>query len=177
MRTPSLDLTEEEKKLLEQIKFRSNSLDEIRQSLAPMKLLTDLLLEKKAIPKVRLWYFKDPQYNPSGRGKSRLQVFEKNGTPEEEISSHPHFMKYLEYFIFGPNIPIHVERDFLATVGSSGNISLRDIQDFGPKARAFVRSEGVSAHETAEEFFKLAIEHGASPTLAASLRSTVLSVR
>lgn len=177
MRTSSLDLTEEEKKLLEQIKFRSKSFDEIRQSLPPMKLLTDLLLERNAIPEVRLWYFIKPEYNPSGRGKSRLQVLEKNGLPEEEVSSHHSFMKYLEYFIFGPNIPSHVEKDFLATVGTSGNICLRDIQDFGPKARAFVRSEGASAHEAAEEFFKLAIEHGASPTSAASLRSSVLSVR
>ena len=177
MRTSSLDLTEEEKKLLEQIKFRSKSLDEIRQSLAPMKLLTDLLLERNAIPEVRLWYFIEPEYNPSGRGKSRLQVFEENGTPEEEVSSHHGFMKHLEYFIFGPNIPNHMEKNFIATVGSSGKICLSDIQDFGPKARAFVRSEGANAHEAAEEFFKLAIEHGASPSSAASLRSTVLSVR
>jgi len=142
-----------------------------------MRLLTNALLERKAIPEARLRYFSDPEFNPSGRGKSRLQGFGRNGTSETEVSSHPNFIKFLDYFIFGPNLPEEVMHDFIVSVVCSEHISLRDIQEYAPKARAFVRSAGIEAHAAAEEFFKLAVENGASPATAASLRSSVLAVR
>lgn len=102
MRVPDIELTEQETDLLKQIRFRYTSHDELRASLMPMAALTDSLLERGAIPKVRLLYFTDPERNPGGRGKSRQKIFERNGTSEAEISAHPHFLKYLEYFIYGP---------------------------------------------------------------------------
>lgn len=177
MCNPTIKLTNEELNLLEKINFSSNNFDVLRDSLEPQRLLTDLLLKREAIPAVRLKYLSDPEFNPSGRGKSRIQVFEKNGTPEEEISSHANFMKHLKYFIFGPDLPEYVISDFISTVVCSGRICLSDIQGYNAKARAYVRSSGFDSHTVAEEFFKLAMEHGAIPSSAASLRASILSVR
>jgi len=65
----------------------------------PMAGLTESLLERGAIPEVRLLYFTDPERNPGGRGKSRQQVFENNGISGTEIYAHGNFLKFLEYFI------------------------------------------------------------------------------
>lgn len=177
MRKPSIHLTDGELDLLAKINFQTRDHEAIRSSLEPMRLLTDSLLDRNAIPNARLQYFSDPEYNPSGRGKSRLQAFERNGTSADEVASHPNFLKYLEYFIFGPALPDTITNDFIQSVIEDEHISLRDIQDYAPKARAFVRSSGISSHVAAEEFFKLAIENGASPSTAASLRASVMSVR
>jgi hypothetical protein len=176
MLNPTIELTNEELNLLGRIDFSSHNLEVISNSLEPMSLLTESLLARGVIPAVRLKYLSEPEFNPSGRGKSRIQVFEENGTPEQEISSHANFMRHLKYFIFGPDLPEHVVNDFITTVGSSGHISLRDIQDYRAKARAYVRESGSNAHSAAEEFFKLALEHGAQPSSAESLRSSVRQV-
>ncbi len=54
--------------------------EERLECLENMGQLAESLLERKAIPKIRLAYFADPGMNVGGRGKSRKQVFEKNGT-------------------------------------------------------------------------------------------------
>lgn len=41
------------------------------------------------------------EYFPGGRGRSRADVFEKNGTRGEAIFRHPHFLTYLRYFLYG----------------------------------------------------------------------------
>lgn len=41
----------------------------------------------------------NPDFNIGGRDKSRKQFFEGNGSRGESIFRHPHFLKYLRYFI------------------------------------------------------------------------------
>lgn len=177
MPSPSIELTNEEQKLLEKISFSSRNIDEISNSLESQRLLTESLLNRSAIPSIRLKYLSEPEFNPSGRGKSRIQVFERNRTPEEEISSHANFTKHLKYFIFGPDLPENVRNDFISTVVFSGHITLSDILEYSPKARAYVRDSGSNSHDVAEEFFKLALEYGANPSSAESLRASILTVR
>ena len=55
------------------------------------------LLERRAIPECRLKYFTDPRYNIRGRGRSRRETFESNGTRGNEIFTHGHFTKYPRY--------------------------------------------------------------------------------
>lgn len=105
MKTPDIELTESELGLLADIRFRHSSHNELHASIAPMAALTESLLERGAIPEVRLLYFTNPERNPGGRGKSRQQIFEKNGTTGREIYAHGNFLKHLEYFIYGPNLP------------------------------------------------------------------------
>lgn len=87
------------------IRFNWQNHDELRCSLEPMRLLALSLFERSVIPEIRIAYFKDPNFNLGGRGKSREEIFESNGTSGDEILSHPHFLKYLEYFLCGPNLP------------------------------------------------------------------------
>jgi len=46
----------------------------------------------------------DPAYFVCGHGLSHLQVFEKNGTRGDDVFRHPHFVKYLRYFLYGPDL-------------------------------------------------------------------------
>lgn len=177
MRVPDIELTERETDLLDHIKFRYTSHDELRASLIPMAGLTESLLERGAIPEVRLLYFTDPERNPGGRGKSRQQVFENNGTAGTEIYAHGNFLKLLEYFIYGPALPPNIVAKFRETMSFSGYLTAGDINDLVPAARAAVRSARLIPHQAAEEFHKLALECGAMPSSAESIRKSILAVR
>lgn len=177
MRVPDIELTEHEISLLAQIRFRHTCHDELRASLIPMAALTESLLQREAIPEVRVLYFIDPERNPGARGKSRQQIFEKNGTSGTEIYAHPHFLKYLEYFIYGPDLPLRIIAKFKETMSFSGYLTAGDINDLVPAARAAVRSARLSPHEAAEEVHKLALECGAMPSSAESIRKSILAIR
>ena len=63
------------------------------------------MFERQAIPDLRIRYFTDPTLN-IGLSKSRKEVFESNGTSGADILSHPHFLRHLKYFIYGPDLPV-----------------------------------------------------------------------
>ena len=142
-----------------------------------MTELAERLLERKAVSEVRLRYFSDSGCNPGGRGKSRKDVFEKNGTRGEEILRHPHFLKYLEYFVYGPDLPGDIISKFKDTAASFGHLSGSDVLDLAPAARALVRRYRLNPHDASEEFFKLALECGAAPWSADTLRKSVGAIR
>lgn len=177
MRKLDLVLTGEEQELFSSIKFDWNSHDELRGSLEPMALLTKSLLERGAIPKVRIAYFTDPEFNPGGRGKSRQRVFENNGTCGHEIIRHPHFMKHLEYFLCGPKLPVVAIDNFKKKALSSGYLTGSDINDLTPFARSCVREHRLDPHNAADEFFKLAVECGARPAYADNVRKSVRAIK
>lgn len=177
MRTPDIELTEQEKELFSQVHFHSTRHEDIRASIMPMVALSESLLKRKAIPEVRLLYFTDPERNPGGRGKSRQDIFEKNGTSGSKILAHPNFMRHLEYFVCGPNLPSAVLGEFKEAARFSGYLTGGDISDLIPKARAVVRSSQLEPHDAADEFHKLALECGAAPFSAESIRSAVRSVK
>lgn len=77
MRAPDIELTEREVSILSKINFHSTSHDELRSSTIPMVELWNSLCGRSAIPEIRLQYFTDAERNPSGRGKSRMQIFLK----------------------------------------------------------------------------------------------------
>ena len=177
MRVPDIELTEREIELLAQINFGHTRHGELNASLAPMAALSASLLDRGAIPEIRLLYFTDPERNPSGRGKSRQQIFEKNGTPEAEICAHPHFLKFLEYFIYGPDLPKTIIENFKAAMACSGYLTGGDVNDLAPEARRFVRSSRLNPHDVADEFHKLVLECDASPSSAESIYKSVRTVK
>ena len=177
MREPDIVLTGEEFTLLSQVNFSWKSHDDLRSSLEPMRLLANSILERGAVPAVRIAYLTDPGFNPGGRGKSREEIFQRNGTSGDEILRHPHFLKYLEYFIFGPDLPAPVVDKFRSEASFSGHLTGGDINDLAPYARSCVRSYGLAPHDAAEEFYKLAVECGAMPTFAETIRSSVRAVK
>lgn len=143
----------------------------------PMASLMESLLERDAIPRVRLLYFTDPERNPGGRGKSRQDIFEKNGTVGAGIYAHPSFLKYLEYFIYGPHLPLSIVAQFREAMSFSGYLMAGDINDLSPAARATVRGAQIHSQDAANEFYKLALECGAMPSSAEIIRKSVLAVR
>lgn len=176
-RKPDIELTVSEHQLLERITFNLGDHDAVRASLAPMASLAESLLGRSAIPAIRLSYFTDPECNIGGRGKSREDVFERNGTAGVEILSHPHFLKYLEYFIFGPDLPLSTIDAFKKAASYNGYLDGEDISDLIPDAKALVRQRRLDPHDAAEEFFKLALECGTSPSSAATLHQSIRAVR
>lgn len=176
-RTPDIELTEEETELLSQIAFGSVNHEQLRSSLEPMAKLSESLIARDAIPNPRIRYFTDPDWNPSGRGKSRQDIFIKNGTSGRSILNHPHFMKYLEYFIYGPNLPKSTVISFYEASQFGGNLSNSDMHELLPAAKAIVRSRGMDVNTAADEFYKLALECGAISSTAESLRNTIRKMK
>ncbi|MCD9030109.1 hypothetical protein LDO26_18145 [Luteimonas sp. BDR2-5] len=176
MREPDIPLNVEERTLFSEICFNWQDLEELRGSLAQMEALASRILERNVVPEVRVSYFTDPDFNPTGRGKSRKDVFERNGTSGVEILKHPHFLKHLEYFICGPDLPITAIEKFRSEAGSS-HLTGSDIVDLGPYARSCVRQHRLDPHHASEEFFKLAVECGAMPSFADNFRKSIRAVK
>jgi hypothetical protein len=171
-----LELTEEEKDLLSQIYFHPLHSPEfqaiIRVSCAAAAQLASSLLSRKAIPEMRLRYFNDPNLN-IGSKKSRKQVFEANGTYGNAILEHAHFLPYLQYFIFGPQLPSAIINGFCDLISSPYN----DLVKMRQFSRNAFRQFDLNPREACEEFFKLALECGLDPSYARSIRDAVRTAR
>jgi hypothetical protein len=91
-----IELTVEEKALLGRIDFAPASPEkhdpEHWNAVGEAALvLMKSLIARKAIPDVRSKYSTDPDFNVGGRGRSRAEIFQKNGTRGEAIFRHPPF--------------------------------------------------------------------------------------
>jgi hypothetical protein len=139
--------------------------------------LTSLLIERGGIPEQRLRYFTDPDYYEGGRGKSRQQVFERNGTAGDGILRHPHFLKYLRYFIYGAVLPQAIIHDFVSAVADCGMVTSGDLISLGSKARKHARMHRLEPKMAAEEFYRLCLDLEMSTGYASSIRRAVLQLR
>jgi hypothetical protein len=175
MRQLDIELTDEETTFLSRIKFKPEREDWILL-LEPMAELTESLLDRGAVPPLRLLYFTDAERNPGCRGKSREDIFIGNGTEGDEILRHPNFLKILDNFLFGPNLPAYVISKFKNSM-SSGHLSGGDVNELTPYARKITRDEGLESHQAAEEFYKLVLECQGPTYAAESLGKSVLAIR
>jgi hypothetical protein len=176
MRALAIALTETELLLLNQIMFKPVH-GEFHASVDAISDLTDSLLARGGIPDVRLDYFTKPKFNPGGRGKSWQEIFISNGNEVDEIQRHPGFLKFLEYVLYGPDLPPHVIKKFKDEMASSGYLTAGDVSDLTPYARKIVRDERLEPHQAAEEFHKLVLECGGQPYAAESIRKSVMAVK
>ena len=140
-------LNTKEQALLRRITFDYTKFHEreiVASSCSAAAALARSLLERRAIPQLRLRYFKDPRLNVGGRNKSRKQVFERNGTKGDAIFRHSRFLKYLKYFIFGPDLPSEMVARFrqilVDDVGTSGTV-LDDLSRYARTETRRVLSE------------------------------------
>ena len=127
-----IELTVEEKELLSRIDFAPTSPErhdpEHWNAVGEAALgLMKSLIARKAIPDVRSRYFTDPDFNVGGRGCSRAEIFGKSGTHGEAIFRHPHFLKYLHYFLYGPDLPPPVIEKFRRKIADMGLVTSSDI--------------------------------------------------
>src|SRR5690606_30402495 len=129
-----------------------------------------------AVPAVRISYFTDAEFHVGGRGKSRQDIFENNGTSGDEVLRHPNFLKHLRYFLYGPDLPAEVILKFRSKA-YDGHLSGSDVLDLAPYARSSARQNPLHPNAAADEFFKLAAECGAMPGFAENLRKAIRAIR
>lgn len=172
-----IELTKAEQDLFDQIEWNSKiwlRWDQEQQILNFERVgqLSESLIRRKAIPKIRGDVWSKPDMNPGGRGKSRQEVFESNGCHGTEIIRHPHFMPHLRYFILGPDLPPDTIKRFAEAVDDLG----ADVDSITRFVRNEVRTRGLRNDRADDEFFKLAHELG-HPEYADSVRNAAHSVR
>lgn len=177
----AIQLTAEERDLVERIDFDPSpgihDADYWRSVGIAAQQLMESLLKRKAIPEVRKRFFADPEFNIGGRGRSRAEIFEKNGTRGDAIFRHPHFLKYLHYFLYGPDLAVDIVDAFEGKITECGRITSSDIIPLGDFARQLTRRYAIDSGKAAEEFFKLALDCGVDLTAARSIRNAVKRTR
>lgn len=132
-----------------------------------------LLLGRNAIPESRRRYFADRTYNSSDTRASRRDRFLRNARSEDAMYEHPHFWKYLIYFINGADLPQEVVEEF-AQISKD---EMRDYNALSSFARRTSRQVPGDHGTKAEEFFKLAIDCGCPLNEANGIRRAVMQVR
>lgn len=177
----AIELTPDEKALLARIKLDPLAMrgdpDAFRENGKAVVDLMASLIEREAIPEARRRYFQDPEYNPGGRGKSRKNVFEKNGTHGRAIFEHGSFLKYLRYFLYGAQLPPAVIERFAAEVSDCAPVTSGDVVPLGKFARQQARAARLKPHEASEEFYKLALDCDLSEDYSRHIRDAVKSLR
>ncbi|MCG8512079.1 MAG: hypothetical protein MI741_22920 [Rhodospirillales bacterium] len=176
-------LTAPERQLVEKIEFNAATLAHDRKAIQEngeraCQLMEFLIAREEAIPAHRVSYFTDPDYNIGGRNFSWKQTFERNGTQVYAIFRHPHFLPFLRYFIFGPDLPSGVLTAFRREVEAChGPITSGDVLPLAKFARQQARANQLDPRTACEEFFKLGLEYGLGPDWAAVLRRQVRTIR
>jgi hypothetical protein len=170
-----IQLTSEEDKLLTSIDFDLSQSDgEARTAcLESAGALTESLLKREAIAEIRRRYLTDPELNIGGHGKSRIQGFTAHGLGQSETFRHGNFLKYLRYFIYGPDLPAATIEGFTKIVGDDAGTSGEVLDQLCRFTRAEVRRGlPVERYKLAEEFFKLALEKDVDLHVARCVRDS-----
>ena len=173
-----VSLVSAEKRLLSKITFGfGHHNDEvIRSSCAAAGPLATLLLTRDAIPEIRVLFFTDPEFTIRTH-KSRLQVFESNGTTGHAILYHPLFLDHLRYFIYGPNLPDQVIAEFCNLAYVYEYISGGGAEDLRKLARSLTNEHKLIPRNAACEFFKLALECKMDVYYARSVQDAVRTIK
>jgi len=175
----AIELTAEERALLERIKFDPSDIanpDEHHANGDAVVALMKSLNGRKAIPEHRVRYFSDPSFYVGGHGKSHQQIFEKNGCRGDDILRHAHFLPYLRYMLFGADLPQNAINAFASAVADCGQITSGDAIILSTAAKDIARAN-YRDKRAAEEFFKLALDAGLEPDVARYVRDAVGTVR
>jgi hypothetical protein len=178
-----IDLNPSEAELLQRIDLRVTHSDHADGHAAynsnkdSILALLRSLNERKAVPSQRLSYWNDPQYNFGRVKASRKGLFERNGCSGSEIFTHPHFIPYLRYFLFGSELPDNVIAEFEAKVGNPEWVTSSDVVPIGKFARELTRRHRLDVSDASEEFFKLCLDMGLSLSVAESVMRSVRQVR
>jgi hypothetical protein len=156
-----VELNETEQKLFDEIQWEFP--DTIRGGEWPedncekIGELAESLLTRRAIPELRVRMFDDPELNPGGRGKSRLQNFRNNGNNVAETIRHAHFMPWLRYFIEGPDLPEPTIAGFLKIIKEDRGTEGMVVDQLTKYVRKETRAMGRDNHAP-QEFFRLCHE-------------------
>lgn len=142
----------------------------------PILGLLKSLTSRDAIPAPRVRYWTDPEYFLGRSKTSHRGIFEKNGNRGDEIYIHPHFLKFLRYFLFGADLPAGVIASFEEKVGNPEWVTSSDIVPISHHARSLMRQYQLP-YEAPEEFFKLALDMGLSLYTASAIQGSAKQAR
>ncbi|MBN2285730.1 MAG: hypothetical protein JXI43_04740 [Tissierellales bacterium] len=156
-----IELAKEEAKLYKKLIQQSNIPGSwLKNNLADTMMILFIMLQKRdAIPEIRMKVFTDPEFSEL-RNLSPKQVFEKNGQYGSDLLRHPDFLKYLTYFIFGPDLPKEFISGFCDSVEMDQMFGPEVSEDFLKMLRKSVRQFNLSKHQRTTEVFRLALEIG-----------------
>ena len=184
---PDISLTKDEVCLLRQLDLNSYSPHQdnhaqFSKNEHPIVELMHSLLTRQGIPDRRLRLFCQPECRMGSGKKSYLQTFEGNGTSGDEIFSHPHFLRFFTFFLYGPNLPTHTIREFKEHCEGLGTITSGDYAGMEKCARKLVRATlrdiGMSYRQAIqEEFFSLCLDMNFAPSQAKYIRKAVMKIR
>ena len=179
-----IELTSDESTLVQAIVFRlphRNHGEAHAAYLANKHLILALLKSlsgRDAIPTQRLKYWNDPDYIADRRFKtSHKGMFERNGRVGDDIYTHPHFLPYLRYFLFGADLPHSAIEKFEKKVGNPDWITSGDIIPIGECARDLARRHNLEKRHASEEFYKLCLDMGLQRYIARSVMNSVKKLR
>jgi hypothetical protein len=144
-----------------------------RQAGQAAKELFRSLQRRHSIPEKRLRYFADREYSASDTRTSRRERFLRNAHTEDAMYEHPHFWKYVLYFINGADLPSAIVDRFAELARDS----MRDYNTLSSFARRASRQLPGDHGTKADEFFKLAIDCDCPLTEAIGVRRAVMQAR
>jgi hypothetical protein len=124
-----------------------------------------------------LKYWDDPRYRQGRIKASHKGVFERNGCTGADIYTHPHFIPFLRYFLFGADLPEAVISAFEETVGNPQWVTSSDIVPIGKSARDLARRRHLDKTDASAEFFKLCLDMGLGSSTAESIMRSVKQIR
>lgn len=131
------------------------------------------LMARHAIPEKRLRYFADKSYNASDTRASKRERFLRNAHTEDAMYEHPHFWKYLLYFINGAELPRPIIHQFAEIAADE----MRDHDALSKFSRRATRGVAGDSGSKAEEFFKLALDCDCGLPEAFGVRRAVMQVK
>lgn len=144
-----------------------------RQAGQAAKELFRSLQHRDAIPEKRLRYFADREYSASDTRTSRRERFLRNAHTEDAMYEHPHFWKYILYFINGADLPSAMVERFVELAKDS----MREYNTLSSFARQASRQLPGDRGTKADEFFKLVIDCDCPLNEAIGVRRAVMQAR
>lgn len=168
----SITLTAAEQAIYDQVNWNSTPVDQAKLK-RNGELVADLTAElgsRGAIPETRLAYFTEINMD-AGKGKrSRQQILQDNTHDGgEDLFHNPTFVKYLKYFINGPDLPTATIAGFCKIVDDHHGTSNKLLTRLTKYVRSHAHDSSLSIAVTAEQYFKLATECNAG-RFAAEIR-------
>jgi hypothetical protein len=139
-----------------------------------MDQLFKSLFKRNAIPKIRLDIFQDASLAEK-RKKSILQHFQNNGISVQSVAQQPHFLKYLKYFIEGPDLPQNVIKRLCKIADEESWMDAVECNEVILKSvKACMREFGLNRQQAPSEFFRLANEIGFSLEDSKAIRKAAM---
>lgn len=176
-----IKLTQDEQAIAKEINFATSetrlSYEDTHANGERIAALFESLCLRNAIPENRIRYFSDPDYNPKNTRASRKELFLRNIHTPADMLRHPHFVKYLRYFIYGANLPLALKAEFQAQAKDGETKPLQLAAFAGSLVRKYDLPRHPQNIDLNNAFYQLALDCGCREDIARSVRQAVMKVK